>query len=177
MCDFVRNLGLQGLSAEFCFTLKFRGVPGGAERRARSARDPWNLMRLRSPEGKWTVDGQTAGQVHSPEGDGSLRNLTNPVVMIQEAEPLEGGREPEDFFPGSRRVYMEGSRPEVSVPMREVRLSPTRRTDDSEESNEPVRVYDTSGPWGDPAFHGDVSKWLPTSRSRSPDGSDPRRGV
>ncbi len=84
--------------------------------------------------------------------------------MIREAEPLKGGREPEGLFPGSRRVYVEGSRPEVSVPMREVKLSATLRADDSKESNEPVRVYDTSGPWGDPAFHRDVSKGLPTPR-------------
>jgi len=33
------------------------------------------------------------------------------------------------------------------------------------EVNEPVRVYDTSGPWGDPEFHGDVEQGLPPLRA------------
>ena len=34
------------------------------------------------------------------------------------------------------------------------------------EMNEPVRVYDTSGPWGDPDFHGDVTQGLPPLRAK-----------
>ena len=34
------------------------------------------------------------------------------------------------------------------------------------EINEPVRVYDTSGPWGDTDFHGDVTQGLPPLRSK-----------
>ncbi len=34
------------------------------------------------------------------------------------------------------------------------------------EVNEPVRVYDTSGPWGDPDFHGDVTRGLPPLRAK-----------
>ena len=34
------------------------------------------------------------------------------------------------------------------------------------EVNEPVRVYDTSGPWGDPDFHGDVTQGLPSLRAK-----------
>ena len=34
------------------------------------------------------------------------------------------------------------------------------------EINEPVRVYDTSGPWGDPDFHGDVTQGLPPLRAK-----------
>ena len=34
------------------------------------------------------------------------------------------------------------------------------------EVNEPVRVYDTSGPWGDPVFHGDVTQGLPPLRAK-----------
>ncbi|MGZ4123910.1 MAG: phosphomethylpyrimidine synthase ThiC, partial [Tumebacillaceae bacterium] len=44
-------------------------------------------------------------------------------------------------FPGSRKVYVQGSRSDLQVPMREIALSPTQgRT--GEEANEPVRVYD-----------------------------------
>ncbi|MFP4281378.1 MAG: phosphomethylpyrimidine synthase ThiC [Opitutales bacterium] len=69
------------------------------------------------------------------------------------------------LFPKSKRVYITGSRPDLRVPMREIALSPTRRPDGREEPNEPLRVYDTSGPWGDPAFHGDCEKGLPAPRA------------
>lgn len=68
------------------------------------------------------------------------------------------------LFPKSRRVYVEGSRKDIRVPMREIELSPTRRPDGTEEPNEPVRVYDTSGAWGDPDFHRDCEKGLPPLR-------------
>jgi phosphomethylpyrimidine synthase len=53
-------------------------------------------------------------------------------------------------FPGSSRIYVKGSRPDVRVPMREVHLNLTRGINGSVEENRPVRVYDTTGPWGDP---------------------------
>ena len=70
-----------------------------------------------------------------------------------------------NLFPGSRRSYLEGSRPDLRVPVREIALSPTRRPDGSEAPNEPVTVYDTSGPWGDPSFHGDATRGLPALRA------------
>ena len=69
------------------------------------------------------------------------------------------------LFPSSRRVYAEGSRGDLRVPMREIALSPTRLPNGTEVPNEPVRVYDTSGPWGDPRFHGDPSLGLPAVRA------------
>ena len=48
--------------------------------------------------------------------------------------------------------------------MREVSLSPTRSPDGSLQENEAVRIYDTSGPWGDPDFHGDCRRGLPLLR-------------
>ena len=50
--------------------------------------------------------------------------------------------------------------------MREIELSPTRLPDDTRVQNEAVRVYDTSGPWGDPAFHADPALGLPALRER-----------
>ncbi len=67
-------------------------------------------------------------------------------------------------FPKSRRVYIEGAQPGVKVPMREISLSPTRLPSGELEDNDPVRVYDTSGPWGDPKFHGDCRQGLPPLR-------------
>ena len=50
--------------------------------------------------------------------------------------------------------------------MREIQLSETRLPDGELQSNEPVRVYDTSGPWGDPNFNGNVEKGLPKLRAK-----------
>ncbi len=56
-----------------------------------------------------------------------------------------------DPFPNSRRIYLGGeTHPKIRVPMREVILSPTKRANGLSESNDPVRIYDCSGPWGDP---------------------------
>jgi phosphomethylpyrimidine synthase len=54
-------------------------------------------------------------------------------------------------LPNSRRVYVEGEASGVRVPLREVSLNVTRRGDGTIEENEPVRVYETAGAWGDPA--------------------------
>jgi phosphomethylpyrimidine synthase len=65
---------------------------------------------------------------------------------------------------GSRRIYVAGSRPDLQVPMREIALQPTRGFDNRLTANEAVRIYDTSGPWGDPAFHQDPTRGLPPVR-------------
>jgi phosphomethylpyrimidine synthase len=68
-------------------------------------------------------------------------------------------------LPNSTRVYLPGVlHPDVRVPMREVSLSPTKDFSGAIEVNEPVRIYDCSGPWGDPQFHGDVEIGLPAVR-------------
>ncbi|MDQ8205439.1 phosphomethylpyrimidine synthase ThiC [Pelagicoccus sp. SDUM812003] len=67
-------------------------------------------------------------------------------------------------LPNSRRVYVTGSRDDIRVPMREITLNDTRKPDGSTEPNEPIRVYDCSGPWGDPEYHRDVAKGLPQAR-------------
>ncbi len=68
-------------------------------------------------------------------------------------------------FPNSRKVYVEGSRPDIRVPMREIRLSPTPTRDGLEE-NPPVLVYDTSGPYTDPDAEIDLARGLPAIRER-----------
>jgi len=67
-------------------------------------------------------------------------------------------------FPNSARIYVEGSRPDIRVPIREVRLNVTRGVNGSVEQNAPVRVYDTSGPWGDPSTKCSVHDGLPAAR-------------
>lgn len=67
-------------------------------------------------------------------------------------------------FEGSKKVYVEGSRPDILVPMREIVLSPTTGSFGNEE-NAPIRVYDTSGPYTDPAYQVDITKGLPALRN------------
>ncbi|MEH7415841.1 phosphomethylpyrimidine synthase ThiC [Neobacillus drentensis] len=67
-------------------------------------------------------------------------------------------------FSGSKKIYVEGSRPDIMVPMREIELSPTTSTF-GEETNPPVRVYDTSGPYTDTNYSVDITKGLPSLRS------------
>ncbi|MGA7904746.1 MAG: phosphomethylpyrimidine synthase ThiC [Terrimicrobiaceae bacterium] len=70
-----------------------------------------------------------------------------------------------ETLPNSSRVYVEGEIHEhIRVPMRQIELAPTRAFNGAVEVNEPVKVYDTSGPWGDPAFDGDIEKGLPALR-------------
>ena len=66
-----------------------------------------------------------------------------------------------DAFPASRKVYVPGTiHPKVRVPFREISLSRTKLFDGTYEENEPVRVYDTSGPWGDPDIQCNVREGL-----------------
>ena len=69
-----------------------------------------------------------------------------------------------NLFPNSKRIYIQGSRPDIQVPMREIALQHTRLPDGTLEGNDPIRVYDTSGSWGDAQFHGDCTKGLPKLR-------------
>src|SRR6516225_2888066 len=70
-------------------------------------------------------------------------------------------------FPNSEKVYLSGKiHPDVRVPFREISLAPTKSMSGEIEVNEPVRVYDASGPWGDPDFHGDVTQGLPPLRAK-----------
>lgn len=71
------------------------------------------------------------------------------------------------FFPNSRRIYISGSSKDIRVSMREVSLASSQGSDGSIEENEPIRIYDTSGSWGDPEnFHNDATKGLPKIRTK-----------
>ena len=70
----------------------------------------------------------------------------------------------DEQLPNSRRVYVEGAQPHIRVPFREITQTSTRNFDGTLIDNPPVRVYDTSGPWGDPSVTCDVSKGLPALR-------------
>ncbi|MBD8575595.1 phosphomethylpyrimidine synthase ThiC [Pseudomonas syringae] len=67
-------------------------------------------------------------------------------------------------FTRSQKIYVQGSRPDIRVPMREISLDVTP-TDFGGEINAPVTVYDTSGPYTDPAVVIDVRKGLADVRT------------
>ncbi|MEN3331108.1 MAG: phosphomethylpyrimidine synthase [Blastocatellia bacterium] len=67
-------------------------------------------------------------------------------------------------FPNSTRIYVEGSRADLRVPLREIKLNLTRGINGAVEENPPVRVYDSSGPWGDPDAKCNVHDGVPGLR-------------
>lgn len=67
-------------------------------------------------------------------------------------------------FPSSRKIYVEGSRPDIRVPMREISQADTH-TDAGVEKNPPIWVYDTSGPYTDPDVRIDIRKGLSPLRA------------
>jgi len=73
--------------------------------------------------------------------------------MSQTSETLTRLSEVDGAFieqlPNSTKIYVEGSRPDIQVPMREIKLTDT--IGDLAEVNDPVHVYDTSGPYTDPS--------------------------
>lgn len=72
--------------------------------------------------------------------------------------------------PNSRRIFIQGSRPDIRVPLREIQLADTFVGGTKEapqfEPNEPVPVYDTSGPYGEEAAPIDVRRGLPRLREQ-----------
>jgi len=85
-----------------------------------------------------------------------------PEDFIQKAAKLS-----EDVtrpFPGSRKIFIQGSRQDIQVPMREIQQAPTSASMGAEE-NPPITVYDTSGPFTDPHAQIDLLKGMPDLRS------------
>src|SRR6266404_8777448 len=71
-----------------------------------------------------------------------------------------------DQLPNSRKIYLTGQlHPDIRVPFREISLAQTKTMSGEMEVNEPVRVYDTSGAWGDADQHVDVTQGLSSLRS------------
>ncbi|MCU7938549.1 MAG: phosphomethylpyrimidine synthase ThiC [gamma proteobacterium symbiont of Bathyaustriella thionipta] len=67
-------------------------------------------------------------------------------------------------FSGSKKIYVQGSRPDIQVPMREISQDDTH-TNDGIEKNPPIPVYDTSGIYTDPDAEIDLLKGLPALRN------------
>ncbi len=67
-------------------------------------------------------------------------------------------------FPNSTKVFVQGSRPDIRVPMREIAQAATPASF-GEEENPPITVYDTSGPFTDPEKQIDLLKGMPDVRT------------
>ena len=85
------------------------------------------------------------------------KNFSNATAQVDEAavKPL----------PNSRKIYVQGSRADIQVPMREIKQSDTT-TSVGAETNPPIWVYDTSGPYTDPAVKIDIRSGLPALREK-----------
>lgn len=89
--------------------------------------------------------------------DKNLAKFLNETASVD-----KGTTEP---FAKSRKVYVEGSRPDIRVPFREISLSDTPSAFGAEK-NPPVVVYDTSGPYTDPDANIDIRNGLPALRAQ-----------
>src|SRR5437868_8891954 len=70
-------------------------------------------------------------------------------------------------LPNSKKIYVAGEiHSDIRVPFREIDLAPTKTMIGEIEVNEPVCVYDSSGPWSDPDFRGEVEQGLPPLRAK-----------
>jgi phosphomethylpyrimidine synthase len=70
-------------------------------------------------------------------------------------------------LPASKKIFVAGTiHPDVRVPMREISVTDTKSYTGAVTPNDPVRVYDCSGPWGDPAFTGTSEQGLPALRAK-----------
>jgi phosphomethylpyrimidine synthase len=70
-------------------------------------------------------------------------------------------------LPNSRKVYLSGkTHVDLRVPFREISLAATKTMSGEIEVNESVRVYDTSGAWGDPNVDVDMMRGLPPLRAK-----------
>ena len=84
----------------------------------------------------------------------------NPKFLSATAEVDSAAIAP---LPNSRKIYVEGSRPDIRVPMREISQSDTSASF-GHEKNPPIYVYDTSGPYTDPEVQIDIRSGLATPR-------------
>jgi len=67
-------------------------------------------------------------------------------------------------LPSSRKIHVQGSRPDLRVPMREISQADTPASLGTEK-NPPIVVYDTSGPYTDPDARVDIRRGLPALRA------------
>src|SRR5437667_11424887 len=100
-----------------------------------------------------SVEKQSSDTINKMGKMGSESGTSNSVNSVE--NPL----------PNLEKIFVAGKlHPDIRVPFREITLAPTKTMNGGIEVNEPVRVYDTSGPWGDPSVTLDPVQGLPALR-------------
>ena len=92
-----------------------------------------------------------------------MNQLTNLSAQDISAQHEQDAKDLTRILPASRKVYIQGSRPDIRVPMREIALTDTP-TGLGGENNLPIMVYDTSGVYTDLSVQIDLNKGLPNIR-------------
>ncbi|WP_179991351.1 phosphomethylpyrimidine synthase ThiC [Acinetobacter sp. YH16058] len=92
-----------------------------------------------------------------------MNQLTNLSPADISAQHEQDAKDLTRILPASKKVYIQGSRPDIQVPMREIELTDTP-TGLGGEHNLPLMVYDTSGVYTDPNVEIDLNKGLPNIR-------------
>lgn len=92
-----------------------------------------------------------------------MNQLTNLSPADISAQHEQDAKDLTRILPASKKVYVEGSRPDIQVPFREISLTDTP-TGLGGEHNPPIMVYDTSGVYTDPNVQIDLNKGLPLVR-------------
>jgi phosphomethylpyrimidine synthase len=84
---------------------------------------------------------------------------------IMNATAMVSQQESKESFANSARIYVAGKiHSEIRIPLREVCLGAGKKSGNRAEADLPFRLYDCSGPWGDPDFAGEVQQGLPPLR-------------
>src|SRR5437867_3346409 len=128
------------------------------------------MDKMASKNSKSSAAGNSKHSVHSVrESDSDRINKVDKMVSegsdtSNSVDSVHSVRKP---LPNSKKIYVNGKlHRDLRVPFREISLAPTKTMSGEIEVNEPVRVYDTSGPWGDADFGGDVTQGLPPLRKK-----------
>src|SRR5690554_5361227 len=111
------------------------------------------------PVGLFVATPSYATRYHQTQREQIMTDL--PAYLSDSAKVDSAAIKP---LPSSRKIYVQGSRPDLRVPMREITVGDTP-TEMGGEKNPPVVVYDTSGPYTDPEASIDLRKGLPPVRA------------
>src|SRR5947207_2771547 len=113
-----------------------------------------NLSHAFSAHGFMSKDSLSTDSLGPDSTDSKENNLRKSAQSVEK-----------ESLPNSKKAYVSGKRHvDLRVPFREISLAPTKTMSGELDVNEPVRVYDTSGPWGESDFRGNVEQGLPPVR-------------
>src|SRR5437660_12060811 len=126
------------------------------------------MDKMASKNSKSSAAGNSKHSVHSvKESDSDRINKVDKMVSegSDTSNSVDSVHSVRKSLPNSKKIYVAGKlHPDLRVPFREISLAPTTTMSGETEVNEPVRVYDTSGPWGDPSVTLDPIQGLPPLR-------------